>query len=238
MLIAFLALIAMVNGMLGWVHTLPRLGWLPASHAADLRHGVRSGRLAAGRAVGRTAPTIGNLLGTRLVLNEFVAFVELGPLKAQLDPRSFTIATYALCGFANFSSIAIQIGGIGALAPTRKIGPGAARPEGRGGRHDGEFHVGLHRGHAAVIRRSQATTSRAAPPCGRRSAWCWAADWARSPTNSTERVEIPYAEIPGWPQSTAVGHAGKLVIGKLGGLDRGGDGRPRASVRRLYAGSR
>jgi len=64
--------------------------------------------------------TIGNLLGTRLVLNEFVAFLQLGPLKAHLEPRSFTIATYALCGFANFSSIAIQIGGIGAIAPTRK----------------------------------------------------------------------------------------------------------------------
>ncbi len=63
---------------------------------------------------------MGNLLGTRLVLNEFVAFLQLGPLKAQLDPKSFVIATYALCGFANLSSIAIQIGGIGALAPTRK----------------------------------------------------------------------------------------------------------------------
>ena len=64
--------------------------------------------------------TIGNLLGTRLVLNEFIAFQQLGPMKAHLDPHSFTIATYALCGFANFSSIAIQIGGIGALAPSRK----------------------------------------------------------------------------------------------------------------------
>ena len=64
--------------------------------------------------------TIGNLLGTRLVLNEFIAFQQLGPMRPNLDPRSFTIATYALCGFANFSSIAIQIGGIGALAPTRK----------------------------------------------------------------------------------------------------------------------
>ena len=64
--------------------------------------------------------TIGNLLGTRLVLNEFVAFMDLGKMKAMLDPRSFMIATYALCGFANLSSIAIQIGGIGALAPIRK----------------------------------------------------------------------------------------------------------------------
>jgi concentrative nucleoside transporter, CNT family len=63
---------------------------------------------------------IGNLLGTRLVTNEFVAFVDLGKIKDTLDPKSFIIATYALCGFANFSSIAIQIGGIGGLAPSRK----------------------------------------------------------------------------------------------------------------------
>ena len=61
---------------------------------------------------------VGNLLGTRMVINELVAFQHLGPMKATLDPRSFTIATFALCGFANFSSIGIQIGGISALAPT------------------------------------------------------------------------------------------------------------------------
>ena len=55
-----------------------------------------------------------------MALNEFVAYSQLGPLKAALDPRSFTIATFALCGFANFSSIGIQIGGIGALVPTRR----------------------------------------------------------------------------------------------------------------------
>src|SRR5207237_9743766 len=59
-------------------------------------------------------------LGTRMALNEFVAYSRLGPLKPLLDPKSFTIATYALCGFANFSSIGIQIGGIGALAPNRR----------------------------------------------------------------------------------------------------------------------
>jgi CNT family concentrative nucleoside transporter len=64
--------------------------------------------------------TVGNLLGTRMILNEFVAFLELGNLGATLQPRSFVIATFALCGFANLSSIAIQIGGIGALAPSRK----------------------------------------------------------------------------------------------------------------------
>jgi len=64
--------------------------------------------------------TIGSLLGTRMVLNEFIAYAELGPLKPQLDPRSFTIASFALAGFANFSSVGIQLGGIGALVPERK----------------------------------------------------------------------------------------------------------------------
>ena len=63
---------------------------------------------------------VGNLLGLRMVTNELVAFQRLGPMEATLDPRSFTIATFALCGFANFSSIGIQIGGIGALAPNKK----------------------------------------------------------------------------------------------------------------------
>lgn len=62
----------------------------------------------------------GYLLGTKISLNEFVAFVQLGEWQDTLSPRSFTIATYALCGFANFSSIAIQIGGIGSIAPERK----------------------------------------------------------------------------------------------------------------------
>src|SRR5207248_10533608 len=64
--------------------------------------------------------TIGGLLGTRMVLNELVAYVQLGQMKAALDPVSFTIATFALCGFANISSVGIQIGGIGALVPDRK----------------------------------------------------------------------------------------------------------------------
>jgi CNT family concentrative nucleoside transporter len=119
MLIAFLALIAMVNGILGWVHTLPLLHWLPES--LEKMFGIVFAPVAWVLGVPwKDCSAIGDLLGTRLVLNEFVAFLKLGPMKANLDPRSFTIATYALCGFANFSSIAIQIGGIGALAPTRK----------------------------------------------------------------------------------------------------------------------
>jgi concentrative nucleoside transporter, CNT family len=110
MLISFLALIALVNALLGLAGLSMQqiFGWVFAPIAWSL--GVPW----------RDAPTIGNLLGTRMVLNEFVAYSQLGPLKDSLDPKSFTIATYALCGFANFSSIGIQIGGIGALAPGRR----------------------------------------------------------------------------------------------------------------------
>jgi CNT family concentrative nucleoside transporter len=119
MLIAFLALIAMVNGILGGLHGLPHMGWLPQS--LEKIFGVVFAPVAWIMGVPwKDAGAIGDLLGTRLVLNEFVAFLKLGPMKSSLDPRSFVIATYALCGFANFSSIAIQIGGIGALAPSRK----------------------------------------------------------------------------------------------------------------------
>jgi CNT family concentrative nucleoside transporter len=63
---------------------------------------------------------VGNLLGIRMVLNELVAFSQLGDQKTLLDPRTVTITTFALCGFANLSSIGIQIGGIGALAPNKR----------------------------------------------------------------------------------------------------------------------
>jgi CNT family concentrative nucleoside transporter len=66
------------------------------------------------------APAIGNLLGTRAVLNEFVAYTQLGLQKHALTPRTFSIATFALCGFANIGSIGMQIGGIGALVPNRR----------------------------------------------------------------------------------------------------------------------
>jgi CNT family concentrative nucleoside transporter len=119
MLIAFLALIALVNGILGWIHSWPGMGWLPGSMQAIL--GLLFAPVSWLLGVSwKDAAAIGDLLGTRLILNEFVAFVDLGKIHQTLDPRSFTIATYALCGFANLSSIAIQIGGIGALAPSRK----------------------------------------------------------------------------------------------------------------------
>lgn len=119
MLIAFLALIAMINGILGAIHTVPLFAWVPGSLQEIF--GYLFAPIAWMMGVSwKDCYSIGNLLGTRLVLNEFVAFLQLGPMKPALDERSFVIATYALCGFANFSSIAIQIGGIGALAPNRK----------------------------------------------------------------------------------------------------------------------
>jgi CNT family concentrative nucleoside transporter len=117
MLIVFLALLALLNAVMGWIHL--HVGWFPYNLQEVL------GWIFAPVAwlIGipwHDAAQIGNLLGTRMVLNEFVAFAELGTMKTALDPRSFTIATFALCGFANFSSIGIQIGGIGALAPEQR----------------------------------------------------------------------------------------------------------------------
>ncbi len=110
MLVAFVALIYLVNLVLGGFHTsLQTLLGYPLAPVAWLL-GVPW----------KDAATVGNLMGTKVVVNEFVAFSMLGPLKGHIAERSFTIATYALCGFANFSSIGIQIGGIGALAPSRK----------------------------------------------------------------------------------------------------------------------
>jgi concentrative nucleoside transporter, CNT family len=119
MLIAFIALVAMVNGIFGYVHTL--VTWVPESLDLVLGYIFRPIAWAMGVSW-KDSLTVGNLLGTRMVLNEFVAFVKLGQpgIGSSLDPRSFVITTYALCGFANFSSIAIQIGGIGSLAPTRR----------------------------------------------------------------------------------------------------------------------
>jgi CNT family concentrative nucleoside transporter len=117
MLIAFLALIAMFNGILGWAHSY--IGWLPTSLESFC--GTIFAPIAWILGVPwQDAGAVGGLLGTRLITNEMVAFQQLGPMKDHMLPQSFTIATFALCGFANLSSIAIQIGGIGALAPNRK----------------------------------------------------------------------------------------------------------------------
>jgi CNT family concentrative nucleoside transporter len=117
MLISFIAIIALVNGAFGLLHGW--LPWFPADFQTVLGWVCRPIAWAMG-VPWKDSEVIGSLLGTRAVLNEFIAFAQLGPLKASLDPRSFTIASFALAGFANFSSVGIQIGGIGALAPERK----------------------------------------------------------------------------------------------------------------------
>ena len=117
MLIAFLALIALMNGMMGWAHV--HAAWFPESLQKVFGWVFAPVAWLLG-VPWQDAGTIGSLLGTRLVTNEMVAFQQLGPLKEHIEAKSFTIATFALCGFANLSSIAIQIGGIGALAPNRK----------------------------------------------------------------------------------------------------------------------
>src|SRR5437879_1749095 len=118
MLISFVALVALVNGAFGWVHGYV-FAWFPEKVETVL--GWIFSPIAWAMGVPwHDAGTIGGLLGTRMVLNEFIAYAQLGPLRGQLDPVSFTIATFALCGFANISSVGIQIGGIGALVPDRK----------------------------------------------------------------------------------------------------------------------
>ena len=112
MLLAFISLVAMVNYGLGFIHTSlgAILGWLFSPIAWIM--GVPWSE----------ATTFGALLGTKISVNEFLAYIQLAEVKTAgtLSPRSAVIATYALCGFANFSSIAIQIGGIGTLAPGRR----------------------------------------------------------------------------------------------------------------------
>jgi len=119
MLITFIALLALLNAIMGGIHGLPHMGWFPESLQTIFGWVFAPIAWLIG-VPWSDASKIGDLLGTRMVLNEFIAFGKLGTMKAALDPRTFAIATFALCGFANFSSIGIQIGGIGALAPERR----------------------------------------------------------------------------------------------------------------------
>ncbi len=123
MLIAFMGLIALFNGIIGWAGTFfvseggtrwsleLGLGYLFAPFAWLM--GIES----------KDCFRIGELLGIRMAANEFVSYIKLAEWKhagGVISERSEILATYALCGFANFSSIGIQIGGIGALAPERQ----------------------------------------------------------------------------------------------------------------------
>src|SRR5438094_2783436 len=118
MLVSFVALIYLVDGGFSWVHGHV-FAWFPEKVETVL--GWIFSPIAWAMGVPwHDAGTIGGLLGTRMVLNEFIAYAQLGPLRGQLDPVSFTIATFAWCGFPNISSAESQIGGIGALVPERK----------------------------------------------------------------------------------------------------------------------
>ena len=122
MLISFIALVGLFNAiMLGISNSLWAHGHIRFPHSLNAVLGVVGAPVA--WLIGipwQDARTIGNLLGTRTMINEFLAFQQLGPLKAQLAPRTFSISTFALCGFANVGSIGMQIGGIGALVPNRR----------------------------------------------------------------------------------------------------------------------
>jgi len=118
MLVAFVAAVALLNGLIAW-----------PQHAAGVENPVTMEKIFGwvnwpfAWLMGIPAEDcmkIGQVLGKRIVLNEFIAYIDLAGMKDSITERSYIIATYALCGFANFSSIAIAIGGIGALAPERR----------------------------------------------------------------------------------------------------------------------
>ena len=117
MLVSFLALVALLDMILTWIHG--GVPWVPGSLGQILGYLFAPVAWLIG-VPWHDCMAIGNLLGTRMALNEVIAYISLGAQKATLSPRAFTIATFALCGFANLGSIGMQIGGIGALVPERR----------------------------------------------------------------------------------------------------------------------
>jgi CNT family concentrative nucleoside transporter len=137
MLIVFVAVIALLNGIFSWIGGIGRgedegyinnfISWASQGNFSELSLEALLGFIFAplAAAIGADFSDIlqlGQLLGTKMVANEFVAYLQLGEIQATgtLSPKSVFLATFALCGFANFSSIGIQIGGIGALVPERR----------------------------------------------------------------------------------------------------------------------
>lgn len=117
MLIAFIGLIALINGALGWVGSLA--GYAELNLQVILGYAFSPIAWLVG-VPWEDAVTGGSFIGQKLVLNEFVAFVEFIPVAETLPERTKAIITFALCGFANFSSIAILLGGLGSLIPSRR----------------------------------------------------------------------------------------------------------------------
>lgn len=119
MVLVFVALISIVNGILAGIQGIVGWSWLPASVQAILGPIFAPVAWLLG-VPWSDAPTVGNLLGTRMALNELISFAELAQLKDSLQPQSFLIANYALCGFANVGSVGIMIGALGAMLPDRR----------------------------------------------------------------------------------------------------------------------
>lgn len=129
MLIGFIAIIALVDFVLGKIgYGLHSLGLTLSFIGINLQTlslnqilGSLFSIFAYAMGVpGKDVQIAGSLMGTKMVINEFVAYLDLAKIKATLDPKTILITSFALCGFANFSSIAIQVGGIGELSPERR----------------------------------------------------------------------------------------------------------------------
>ena len=117
MVLAFVALVALANGILGGIGSWVGYPDLSFQKIVGLIFAPVMFML---NVPADEAMTAGGLFGTKLVLNEFVAFTQLGPMKESLSATTVAVVTFALCGFANFSSIAIQMAVTGSLAPNQK----------------------------------------------------------------------------------------------------------------------
>ncbi|MFA7471291.1 MAG: NupC/NupG family nucleoside CNT transporter [Spirosomataceae bacterium] len=117
MLIGFIALIAFLDFILGWTGGLFNFPELSFNYVLGKLFSIFAWTMGV---PSQDIETAGALMGTKMVVNEFVAYLDLVKLKDDIHPKTLVIASFALCGFANFSSIAIQVGGIGELAPSRR----------------------------------------------------------------------------------------------------------------------
>ena len=197
----------------------------------------------------RDAPTIGNLLGTRMVLNEFVAYSQLGPLKATLDPQVVhdrDVRAVRLRQLQLDRHPDRRHRRAGAEPPPRS---GAARPARDVRRHAGQLHDRDDRRVSLLLMRlhvrrqvpiamlterewllRQVRSGRRRRACRvPRSRSCSARGWATSPTRSATRSSMPYDELPHWPASRVIGHEGRLVVGTVRGQDDRRAGGPRAT---------